>query len=134
VLVLVVTFSILNTFLMAVLERTREFGVLLSLGTRPSFLGWVVMTESVLLLVLGLAVGLLLGIGVTLLAGHGGVAMSNNETLLSQWDLPARIYPTLDTVSLTVGPLAIFVVTSLAALFPLFRIRRLHPVEAMKAV
>jgi putative ABC transport system permease protein len=133
VLVFVVTFSILNTFLMAVLERTREFGVLLALGTRAGFLGSVVMAESLLLLLLGLAVGLGLGIGVSGLAGHYGIAFASSEELLAQWNLPARIYPRLDLFSLTVGPLAVLAVTTLAALFPLVRVRRLRPVDAMKA-
>jgi putative ABC transport system permease protein len=134
VLVLVVTFSILNTFLMAVLERTREFGVLLALGTRAGFLGRVVMAESLLLLLVGLAVGLGLGVGVSGFAAHYGIAFSSSEELLAQWNLPARIYPRLDLFSLTVGPTAVLVVTALAALFPLVRVKRLRPVDAMKAV
>jgi putative ABC transport system permease protein len=134
VLVFVVTFSILNTFLMAVLERTREFGVLLALGTRAGFLGGVVMAESLLLLLLGLAVGLGLGVGVSGIAAHYGIAFSSSEELLAQWSLPARIYPRLDLFSLTVGPVAVLLVTAVAALFPLVRVRRLRPVDAMKAV
>jgi putative ABC transport system permease protein len=134
VLVLVVTFSIFNTFLMAVLERTREFGVLLALGTRAGFLGSVVMAESLLLLLLGLGVGLALGVGACGLAGHYGIAFSSSEELLAQWNLPARIYPRMSLFSLTVGPLAVLVVTALAALFPIVRVRRLRPVDAMKAV
>jgi ABC-type antimicrobial peptide transport system permease subunit len=134
VLVFVVTFSILNTFLMAVLERTREFGVLLALGTRPNTLGRIVLIESVMLLVLGLLVGLAFGGGITLFVGRHGLAFSGSEELLTRWNLPARIYPRLNLFSLTIGPLVILVVTSIAALFPLLRIRRLHPVDAMKAV
>jgi ABC-type lipoprotein release transport system permease subunit len=134
VLVFVVTFSILNTFLMAVLERTREFGVLLALGSRAAFLGRVVMLESLMLLLLGLMVGLALGITITLIVGHNGLAFSSSEELLAQWNLPARIYPLLDVFSLSIGPIVILVVTAIAALFPLLRIRRLRPVDAMKAV
>jgi putative ABC transport system permease protein len=134
VLVIVVTFSILNTFLMAVLERTREFGVLLALGARAGFLGGVAMAESLLLLLVGLALGLALGVGVSAAAAHYGIAFSSSEELLARWSLPARIYPRLDLFSLTVGPTAVLVVTTLAAAFPLVRVRRLRPVDAMKAV
>jgi putative ABC transport system permease protein len=134
VLVFVVTFSILNTFLMAVLERTREFGVLLALGTRARFLGGVVMAESLLLLLVGLALGLALGVGVSAVGAHYGIAFSSSEELLARWNLPSRIYPRLDLFSLTLGPAAVFVVTALAAAFPMVRVRRLRPVDAMKAV
>jgi ABC-type lipoprotein release transport system permease subunit len=132
-LVFVVTFSIFNTFLMALLERTHELGVMIALGTRPGFLGGVVLAESLLLLVLGLAAGLILGVGVSLLGAHHGIAFSSSEELLARWNLPARIYPRLNLISLTVGPLAVLVVTSIAALFPAFRLRRLRPVEALRS-
>jgi len=133
-LVLVVTFSILNTFLMSVLERTRELGVLLALGTRPRFLSRVVVLESAILLLLGLAFGTLAGAGLTAYAGVHGIAFSSSEELLAQWSLPARLYPRLDLLSLTLGPAAILLATMAAALFPARRIRRLRPVDAMKAV
>jgi putative ABC transport system permease protein len=133
-LVFVVTFSILNTFLMSVLERTREFGVLLALGTRPKLLGRVVLLESVLLLLLGLALGTLLGAGVTAYASIHGIAFSSSEELLAQWSMPSRLYPRLDLLSLTLGPTAILLATVVAALFPARRIRGLRPVDAMRAV
>jgi len=134
VLVLVVVFSILNTFIMSVLERTREFGVMLALGTRPWMLGTVVATESMLLLSGGLALGFALGLVITGYAATHGIVFASNEELLAQWNLPARIYPRLDVFTLTTGPLVVFVATSLAALFPIFRVRRLRPADAMKAV
>jgi ABC-type lipoprotein release transport system permease subunit len=133
-LVIVVVFSILNTFVMSVLERTREFGVLLAVGMRPRFLGTVVATESLFLLGIGLAAGIALGVAVTAWAAGYGIAFASSEELLAQWNLPARIYPRLNLVSLTVGPLIVLAASSLAAVFPIVRIRRLRPVEAMKAV
>ncbi|MDH4133639.1 MAG: ABC transporter permease, partial [Gammaproteobacteria bacterium] len=63
VLIFIVTLSIMNTFLMSVLERTREFGIMLALGATPLRIGTVVMLESMLLTLLGLGVGVLLGGG-----------------------------------------------------------------------
>ena len=133
-LVFVVTFSILNTFLMSVLERTREFGVFLALGTRPRFLGRVVLMESVILLLLGLAAGTALGAGLTWWTGLHGIAFSSSQELLAKWNMPARIYPALNLFSLTLGPAVILLSTLAAAVFPVRRIRRLRPVDAMKAV
>jgi len=133
-LVFVVTFSILNTFLMSVLERTREFGVLLAIGTRPRFLGRVVLVESVLLLLIGLAVGTAAGAGLTAWVAKTGIAFSSSQELLAQWNMPSRVFPKLSLLSLTLGPTLILLATLAAALFPIRRIRRLHPVTAMKAV
>jgi ABC-type lipoprotein release transport system permease subunit len=63
-LIAVVTFSILNTFLMSVLERTHEFGIMLALGATPRRIGALVLIETALLAGLGLAIGI--GLGFTL--------------------------------------------------------------------
>ena len=61
ILVAVVIFSILNTFLMSVLERTHEFGIIMSLGLTPGRLGRLVILETTLMGIAGLALGALVG-------------------------------------------------------------------------
>ena len=60
-LVVIVAFIILNTLLMSVLERTREFGMLLALGMRPRLVGRMVWLELITLALLGNAIGILVG-------------------------------------------------------------------------
>ncbi|MFC1665187.1 ABC transporter permease, partial [Pseudomonadota bacterium] len=57
VLIILVAFSVLNTVLMSVLERTREFGIVLSLGLTPGRLGRLVVLETVFMGLMGLVVG-----------------------------------------------------------------------------
>ena len=61
VLIVLVAFSVLNTQLMSVLERTREFGVMLSLGMGPGKLARLVGMETLMMSALGLVLGVLLG-------------------------------------------------------------------------
>jgi len=61
VLIILVAFSVLNTQLMSVLERTREFGVITALGIKPSKLASLVMLETALMSLIGLVIGLILG-------------------------------------------------------------------------
>ena len=72
-LVVVVAFIILNTLLMSVLERTREFGMLLALGMRPGQIGAMVWIELLALALLGCAVGVAIGGGVTLWLQSTGI-------------------------------------------------------------
>ena len=57
VLVILVAFSVLNTQLMSVLERTREFGIVMALGLKPGRLGRLVMLETALMGFVGLVLG-----------------------------------------------------------------------------
>jgi ABC-type lipoprotein release transport system permease subunit len=133
-LIVVVTASILNTFVMSVLERTREFGLLLALGATPGRIALTVMLESLLLTLLGLAAGVVLGSGVAVYFSIYGFTYPGLEQLLGQFGLPGRIYPKLSLVSIGIGPAVILAAVQIAAAYPVLRIRRLEPVAAMRAV
>ncbi len=130
-LILVVTLSITNTFLMAVLERTREFGILLALGMSPLRIGRLVMLESLLLILVGLGIGLSLGGLVTAYFAHYGFTYPGMAEIAAEFNFPTHVYPQLSALAILLGPCAMLVFTMTAALYPALRIRRLRPVEAM---
>ncbi|MEZ5275746.1 MAG: FtsX-like permease family protein [Opitutaceae bacterium] len=132
ILVLVVAFSILNTFIMAVYERTREFGVMMAIGTTPWRLVRVLMLESGLLTLAGVLTGIALGSIITLYFARVGIDFGEEAAAyMVQYGLPPRAYPELSPVTATLGPSVVLVVTLLAALLPVLKIRRLRPVEAI---
>jgi ABC-type lipoprotein release transport system permease subunit len=131
-LVLVVAFSILNTFLMAIFERTREFGVLMAIGTTPGRLTKVLLLESMTLTAIGIAAGIVIGCLITLYFQSYGIDISGASELLDQFGITGRIYPKLSVLSAISGPLAVWIITFLAALYPALKVRRLQPVEAMR--
>jgi putative ABC transport system permease protein len=133
-LVLVVAFSILNTFLMAIFERTREFGVLMAIGTTPGRLTKVLLIESMTLTFIGVIAGILIGSLITLYFQAHGIDISGASELLSQFGITGRIYPKLSWLSATSGPLAVLIITFFAALYPAIKVRMLRPVEAMRTV
>jgi len=133
-LVIVVVFIILNTLLMSVLERTREFGVLLAVGMNPGKIGVMIWLELSLLALSGLAIGMAIGSAITLLVGHYGIAMPGAEAIFAQWGLPGRLYPRLSLLSLLAGPAAMALAILVAGIFPYLRVRKLEPVQAMRAV
>jgi ABC-type lipoprotein release transport system permease subunit len=133
-LIVIVTLSIMNTFLMSVLERTREFGIMLALGASPWRIGSLVMLESTLLTLLGLTLGIVLGGGIAVYFHFAGFTFPGMKELYAQFGLPGVIHAKLSFASFTLGPAVILVFTLLAALYPALRIRKLAPVEAMHAV
>jgi len=133
ILVVVVAFSILNTFLMAILERTREFGVLLAIGMKPKRLVRLVLAESAVLTFFGIAAGILFGVLLTGYFQEHGIFIPGSTEILHQFGLPERIYPRLSGLSVTLGPVLVFLITLLTALYPAGRVKRLRAVDAMAA-
>ncbi|MEJ2632358.1 MAG: ABC transporter permease [Acidihalobacter sp.] len=133
VLVVVSVAILLNTILMSILERTREFGILLALGMRPMTAARMVWLEILMLLAVGLTLGIGLGAAAAGWYAVHGLVLPGAEGVFAQWGLPGRMYPQLTPFSLLAAPAAIACFTALAGVFPLLRLRRLEPVAAMRA-
>ncbi len=134
VLILVVAFSILNTFLMAIFERTREFGVLMAIGTTPGRLTKLLLIESMSITMVGLVAGIIVGSLITWYFQVHGIDISGTSELLAQYGISGRMYPRLSLLSVSIGPAAVLLITFLAALYPALKVWALRPVEAMTAV
>ena len=135
VLVVIVAFGLLNTILMSVFERVREFGVMRALGVRPRRVFALVVVESFLISVIGIAVGFAIGLPVMAwLAEHplplpGGEAAAQTMALFNLE--PVILFKT--TFGHVVGVTGVLLVTSfLAALPPAIRAARGRPVDALR--
>lgn len=133
-LIVVVAFSIMNTFLMAVFERTHEFGTLMAIGARPVRLTKMLLHESALLTCCGLALGIAIGCALTLYFESTGIPLGEAQGMLQQYGIPDRIRPKLSLLTALAGPGIVFVITMLTALYPAIKVRSLNPVEAMRSV
>jgi putative ABC transport system permease protein len=134
ILVVLVSFSVLNTQLMSVLERTHEFGIVMSLGLRPGRLGRLVVLETALMGLMGTVLGILAGAALTAWVGTVGFTLPGLDEMAAQFNLPARMFPQASALSLFAGPTVVFLFTMLASVYPAVRLRWLHPVAAMRAV
>jgi len=133
ILVILVAFSVLNTQLMSVLERTHEFGIVLALGLKPGRLGRLVMLETAIMGLLGLVLGALVGALVTGWLSVRGFAYPGMAELAAKFNLPARFFPQVSALSLLAGPAVVYLFSLLSAVYPALRLHRLQPVEAMRA-
>ena len=134
VLVVLVAFSVMNTQLMSVLERTHEFGIVMSLGLTPGRLGRLVILETALMGLAGLFLGAIVGGLITSWFTVNGFSYPGMDQMAANFNLPSRFYPQVSVLTLFAGPAVVFVGSILSALYPALRLHWLHPVEAMRAV
>jgi len=134
ILVILVAFSVMNTQLMSVLERTREFGIVMALGLRTGRLTRLVLLETTLMAAIGLTLGALLGLALTTVLSHTGFTYPGLEEMSERFNLPSRMHPQVSFLSTVLGPAVIFIGSIIAALYPALRLHWLKPVTAMRAV
>jgi ABC-type lipoprotein release transport system permease subunit len=133
ILIIIVAFSILNTFLMAVIERKKELGVLMAIGTRPGRLSRILIMESSMITLIGICAGTVSGSLLTLYFQNVGIVLPGTGELLREFGIPDRIYPKLSAASITVGPAIVLVITVLTSLYPACKVWRISMVKAIAA-
>jgi len=133
---LIVAFGVLNTMMMAVLERTREFGVMLSLGMKPRQIAWLVLLEGLVLGLLGAIVGLLFGLALSwpiVTYGLDYSSMMGGETMESGGILmDTLVFGAWDPVRMALYFAGAVIFCICAAIYPAWSISKLRPVEALR--
>jgi putative ABC transport system permease protein len=130
---LLVVFSVVNTFIMTVFERTREFGMLLAIGARPSSIVGLVQWEAFFIWTVGTAIGVVVATLLVLWLADVGIYMGEQlEEYAAQMFMPARLYPAFTLDAFTSAPLVMLAGTQLAAFVSSIRVLRMRPVEALR--
>jgi len=123
-------FGLINTLLMAVFERTREFGLFQALGMPPRFIIGQVLIESLMLLMLALVLGNLAS-WASVASLRGGIDLSAFSEGLEMVGVSPIIYPSLAASDITAANVIVVVLGVLASLYPAWRASRYVPVEAI---
>lgn len=134
----IVALGVLNTVLMSVMERVREFGVMMALGLTPGQIARLILLEGLVLGVVATTLGVLLGLALTYpLATHGlDYAMFTGESGMevSGLSINSVIHANFAWHKTGAYGLGSLVMTVLASIYPAVRASKLRPVEAMRHV
>ncbi|MDD5432842.1 MAG: ABC transporter permease [Candidatus Omnitrophica bacterium] len=131
IVLLVVAAGILNTLLMGILERTREFGIMLALGTKPNLIMQMVGLESLLLGLIGVATGYFIGIISIIYFGSRGIDLSMFSTALNSYYTGSIIYTRLAPGFLLQYGATVLITSIIVSIYPAYRAANLKPVEAI---
>ncbi|MBL4658113.1 MAG: ABC transporter permease [Flavobacteriales bacterium] len=134
IILLALSFGIVNTMLMVILERTRELGMLMSVGMNKAKIFLLVMVETVMLSAIGGPIGMALSSLMINHLGKTGIDLSAVGEGLKTFGIGSIIYPKLlDGDLVTIG-LMVIGIGILSAIYPAIKALKLKPAEAVRAV
>lgn len=130
IIVLVVAVGILNTVLMSVLERQREYGVLRAVGTRPGQIIRLVLGEVIILALFCIVAGSI----VALLINH--LLSINGMKLMESFSYGGMSFDTFKTEvnlrSFIIPAITVLMSATLVSIFPAIKAARTHPARSMR--
>lgn len=132
ILVLIVASGILNTVLMSITERFKEFGVMLALGTKNSFLFFSVFIETMFLALIGIFFGTLASLGINGYIKANPIELTGEMTkMYEEFGFIPELHSSTDPAIFINTALMIFIVSFVMFLLPGIRLFKL---EALKGI
>jgi putative ABC transport system permease protein len=132
IILLALAFGIVNTMMMAVLERTREIGMLLALGMNKFKIFVMILLETFFLILAGCPIGILLAFATIAISQKTGIDLSQFSQTYSSFGYNSIIYPSLTARQFGIVVLLVLITALFSALFPARRALKLNPAESLK--
>jgi ABC-type lipoprotein release transport system permease subunit len=135
VVLIIAGIGILNLMLMAVIERTREMGVLAALGMKGRQIMGLFLLEGAFIGILGAIIGC--GLGALLIgwAGQVGISLSGASGVGGIMALLGdRLYPVITLAGLLSRGMLVIVIAAIASLYPAWQASRQEPAQALHHV
>ena len=130
VIMLIVAIGVFNTVLMSVLERTREYGVLKAVGTKPVQIFWLVVCEVIIIALGSICVGAILGSLLNYLFSIYGITYPQEITYGGM--KLKTLYAEVNVRCLVIPAITVMLSATIVSLFPAIKAARIMPAKAMR--
>ena len=134
IVLIALAFSIINTMLMAVLERKKELGMLMAVGMNKKRIFLMITLETIFISIIATPIGMALSYLTISHYQKHGIDLSSVSEGLSSLGIGAKIYTFLPTELYLNITLLTLLITFIASLFPARRALKLKPTEAIGSV
>jgi putative ABC transport system permease protein len=134
IILFALSFGIVNTMLMAILERTREIGMIIALGMNRTKVFFLILVETFILVMIGCPVGLFIAwISIEYFGNRGIDISSFASKAMSNFGFSTVMYPSLPFNSYLQIILLIIIAAIISAIFPAIKALKLNPAETLKS-
>jgi putative ABC transport system permease protein len=134
IILLALMFGITNTMLMSVMDRVREFGVLMAIGMQRKKVFFMIALETLLLSVTGAAIGAAFGFASVVWAGHTGINLAWFSDGLAQYGMSSMLFPVVHVSIYPSLGIMVIITACLAAIYPATKAIRLKPAIALASI
>ncbi len=134
IIMLALAFGIINTMLMAILERSKELGMLMAIGMNRNRIFRMIMLETIFLTIVGAAAGMLAGWSVTEILGRTGIHFASWGEGFEAIGYAARVYPVVTPEFLVFTVIMVIATAIISSIWPARKALKLNPVEALRTI
>jgi len=134
IIFLALSFGIINTMLMAVLERVREIGMLMAIGMNKFRIFTMIMLETIMLMLTGSVIGLILSFAMVSFFGKYGINLSTFASGFSGYGFSTMVYPELENAAYIKIVIMVVVAGIISSIIPARRALKLNPAEAIRTI
>ncbi len=128
------SFGIVNTMLMAILERRKEIGMLMSIGMSRFKIFLMISFETMFLSIVALPIGLIISYSIVEYYSVVGIDLSIVEAGLENFGVGTRLYFKVPNQEYFIVAIMVFVISIISSIFPSVRALKINPVEATKTI
>ncbi len=134
IVLLALSFGIVNTMLMAVLERIKELGMLMAIGMNKVRVFFMIMFETIMLSLVGSGIGMAISYLAIKYFGKKGIDLSHLfQKGFEAIGFSAKLYPEIGMVSFLQVTLLVILAGFLASIYPAIKAIKLNPAEAIRS-
>jgi len=132
IILMALTFGIINAMLMSVLERSREIGMLMALGMNRRKVFMMIMMETIFLSLTGAIAGILMSIVAISLTGQYGIDFASWAEGLEAFGYSALVYPYIENAFYFTIGIVVIITAALASIWPARKALKLNPATAIR--
>ncbi len=134
IVMLALVFGIINTMLMAVLERYKELGVLMAIGMGKGKVFVMIVLETLMLALVAAPIGLAIGYLSVKFFEDKGIDLSAFSAGMREFGMSEIVYPNIESTLYVQLTIAVAITALLASLYPAWKAVRLKPIEAIRKI
>ena len=132
IIMLALAFGIINTMLMAILERTKELGMLMAIGMNRRRIFNMIMLETIFLTIVGAVTGIISGWAIIAVLGKTGIHFAGWGEGFEAIGFAARVYPVVTPGFFVFTTIMVIVTAIISSIWPARKALKLNPVEALR--